>query len=280
MQDNLGYTKRLFILPFDHRASFAKMLGFDGKNLTQEQKTTIRLNKEIIYEAFKKSLSNGISKEEAAILVDEEYGDKIIQDAINQNYNIILTTEKSGQDLFDFEYKEKFGEHIEKYKPTFTKALIRYHQNANWDKLKILSDYCNQQGYKFLIEVLTPNKTANEAINAIKEFQNIGIEPDIWKLEGMNNETDYQNIVKQAQMNGRLSVGVVVLGRGADKQAVEQWISIGAKVKGVIGFAVGRTVFWEPLTQYKNGKITKEQTIEMISNKFIYFYNLFTFHTL
>jgi myo-inositol catabolism protein IolC len=90
MFNNLGYKKNLFILPFDHRSSFAKLFGFTNAVLTQEEKEIITKAKEIIYEAFEKAVSEGISKEDAAILIDEEYGDKIIRDAINQNYNVIL----------------------------------------------------------------------------------------------------------------------------------------------------------------------------------------------
>ena len=122
MQNNLGYTKRLFILPFDHRASFAKIFGFAIENITQQQKEYMKQTKKLIYEAFKKAISQGISKEEAAILVDEEYGDEILKDAKIQGFTAILTTEKSGSTTFDFEYGENFTQHIEKYKPIFAKA--------------------------------------------------------------------------------------------------------------------------------------------------------------
>lgn len=276
MFNSLGYNKNLYILPFDHRSSLAKMFGFDINNLNSSQKETITHAKEIIYEGFKKAVSESVSKEYAAILVEEEYGDRILKDAINQGYTVILTVEKSGTQEFSFEYGDDFGKHIEKYKPTLAKALIRYKPNADYDKLRTLSDYCHNRGYKFLLEVLTPNKTEKEALEAIKEFQSAGIEPDVWKLEGMENEKEYQNIVSQAQSGNRQNVKVVILGRGANQETVEKWITVGAKVKGIIGFAVGRTVFWNPLKEYKDGKITEKQAVEMISNKYIYFYNLFT----
>lgn len=305
MFNNLGYKKNLFILPFDHRSSFAKLFGFTNEELSTDEKKKITTAKEIIYQAFEKSMSKGILKEEAAILVDEEYGDKIIQDAINKKYNVILTTEKSGQKEFTFEYGDEFGKHIEKYAPHFVKALIHYNPNDDplskmrqQQKLEILSNYCHQNSYKFLLEVLVsptesqlidvsgnsqlydaqvrPNLTAK----AIEELQNANVEPDIWKIEGMENEDSYKIVVLQAQKEERKNVGIVILGRAENQDKVGEWIKAGNKIKGIIGFAIGRTLFWEPLTEYKNGKITKEQTIEMISNKFIYFYNLFTHHTL
>lgn len=267
MQDNLGYTKKLFILPFDHRSSFQK-LGIREVQVLEAKK--------IIYEAFKKAVANGIPKEEAAILVDEQFGDAILQNARTCGFITILTTEKTGQEEFILEYGDSFGDHIEKYKPSFVKALVHYRPNANWTKLKILSDYCHNNGYKSLLEILTQNKTAEEAVRAIKEFQSLGIEPDVWKLEGMESQSDYQNIVTQAQSNGRSNVGVVVLGRGADQATVEKWIMIGAKVPGIIGFAVGRTVFWDPLTSFFSKATDRTQTIDAIAKNYLHFYTIFT----
>lgn len=301
MSNSLGYTKPLFILPFDHRSSFIKaMLGIKNQELTREEIKQVIGEKEIIYEAFKLAISNGISKDEASILVDEQFGDKILRDAKKNGLTTILTTEKSGQKEFTFEYGDSFGEHIKKYKPTFAKALIHYnpedekqskiHQQKN---LKILSDYCHNNNYKFLLEVLVKatSKELKEEnqdkekydkemrprleVKVIEELQNANIEPDVWKLEGMETVENYHAAVSQIQKNGRNNVGLVVLGRGADYKQVEQWISIGAKVKGVIGFAVGRTVFWQPLVDLKNGKISRDQTIEEIANNFKYFYDIF-----
>jgi len=276
MSNDLGYQKNLYILPFDHRASFAKLLGFTNPNFSPEEKQAITLAKEIIYSAFKKAVEREVPKGNAAILIDEEYGDKIIQDAKNNNYDVILTTEKSGQDEFAFEYADAFAQHIEKYKPNFVKALIRYKSGVDCSGLKTLSDYCHKIGYKFMLEVLTENKTEKEAITAIMDLQNAGIEPDIWKLEGMETEEEYGNIVDRAQNGGRQNVKMVILGRGAKQETVEKWIKIGARVKGIIGFAVGRTIFQEPLSEYKNGKIDKEKTIELICNNFLHFYRIFT----
>jgi 5-dehydro-2-deoxygluconokinase len=101
------------------------------------------------------------------------------------------------------------------------------------------------------------------------------VEPDIWKIEGMETEKEYRDIVSQAQNEGRRNVKVVILGRGETQETVEKWIKTGAKVKGIIGFAIGRTIFWNPLTEYINGKIEKIQAVEMINSNFLHFYNLF-----
>jgi myo-inositol catabolism protein IolC len=273
MPSNLGYNNYLYILPFDHRSSFAKLFGF-VEPLSSDQKGKIIEAKKIIYRAFKKSL-NIISKEQAAILVDEQYGEEIIKDAKSNGYNVLLTIEKSGQDTFEFEYDNDFAEHVEKFKPTFLKALIRFKPDFDTSKLKILSDYSRKKGYKFLLEILTENKTRDEAISAIKKMQESGVEPDVWKLEGMDSENDYIDIIKQIKAGGRENVKLVILGRGASQTSVENWINAGKNVDGVIGFAIGRTIFWNPLNDLKENKISEEQAIGAICDNFLHFYNLF-----
>lgn len=300
MLTSLGYNKNLFILPFDHRSSFIKGLGIDASKLGPDETEYIIGEKEIIYEAFKKSVSNGISKQEAAILVDEQFGDHILRDAISNGFTTILTIEKSGQKEFAFEYGDDFAKHIETYRPTFTKALISYNPEDEKESkirqqknLKLLSNYCHNNRYKLLIESLIPPTAAQlRKVNSdVKRFNNLirpsltvtsirglqdnGIEPDVWKLEGMDKTSDYEQVVHQARSGGRKNVGVVILGRGENQSVVEEWIRIGAQVDGIIGFAVGRTVFWQPLVDLKNGKITKERAVEAISNNFLHFYNIF-----
>ncbi len=265
---NLGYEKDLFILPFDHRSTFRK----------EFEEGQIRDLKKIIYGAFKKSL-NVISKDHAAILVDEEYGDEILRDASSQGFSTLLTTEKSGEEEFEFEYGSDFGTHIKKYKPTFAKALVRFDPNNPSEKskenLRMLSDWCHNNNYKLLIEIIVPDSSSDLIVKTISEFQKENIETDIWKIQGQEAIRDYQEIIEQAKNEWRAGVGVVVLGGGENEEKVKKWIKEAAKVTGIIGFAVGRTVFWEPLLKFRDGKIEREEAENKIAQNFEYFYNLF-----
>lgn len=292
-------NKILAILPFDHRGSFTKnMLGIHDRQPTLAEIEKVKEEKEIIYEAFKKAVSETVPRDEAAILVDEEFGGQILTDAKRQGYKTILTTEKSGQNEFEFQYADAEFEHIKKYKPDFAKALIRYNPEGDKalnqrqiERLKVLSDFCNTNGYKFLIEPLvTPtedelSKMSQEefdknlrpslTVKMVRELQDGGVEPDIWKIEGMETKEEYENVVKQAQSNGRENVGIVVLGRGEEEAHVVHWLKTGAPVKGVVGFAVGRTIFWDPLVYYTSGQIERDEAVERININYQKFYNIF-----
>ena len=56
---------------------------------------------------------------------------------------------------------------------------------------------------------------------------------------------------------------------------MKQWITAGRDTEGIIGFAIGRTIFSQPLKDFQNNKLNKDETIEKISNNFQYFYKLF-----
>lgn len=291
---NIGYTKPLFILPFDHRSSFTKgLFGIEDRELSPEEVDRVKDTKQLVYDALKKAIAEGIPKEDTALLVDQQFGDAILRDAASQGITTIMTVEKSGQDEFMFEYGDDFGSHLLEYKPTFAKALIRYNPDNDHElnrrqreRLKQLSDFCHGNNMKLLIEPLIPatesqlsSVDGNQGryddevrpdltVRMISEIQQEGVEVDVWKIEGLNYARDYLKVAEQAHAGGRVTIGIVILGRAADKEQVNRWLMAGIGVPGVIGFAVGRTIFWEPLRKYKDNEITREQAVDEISNQY------------
>jgi 5-dehydro-2-deoxygluconokinase len=290
----VGYDQPLYILPFDHRGSFqTKMFGWKG-TLTAAQSAEIAAAKQVIYDGFQAAVAAGVRKEKAGILVDEQFGTAILQDAARHGYVTACPAEKSGQDEFDFEYGEDFARHIEKFNPTFCKVLVRY--NPEGDKvlnqrqaarLKRLSDSLRQKGRgKFMFELLVPPEKAQLdqlkgdkkaydrdlrpglMVRSIQELQEAGVEPDVWKIEGLDSRADCLKIVEAARRSGRSQVGCIVLGRGEDDKKVREWLGVAASVPGFIGFAVGRTTFWDPLIDWRAKKSTREAAVAEISRRY------------
>jgi myo-inositol catabolism protein IolC len=126
-----GYERPLYILPFDHRGSFqTKMFGWEG-TLSAAQTAEIAAAKQVVYEGFQSALSAGVPKDRAGILVDEQFGAAILKDAAAKSYTFACPAEKSGQDEFDFEYGDDFARHIEAFRPTFCKVLVRYNPGGD-----------------------------------------------------------------------------------------------------------------------------------------------------
>lgn len=285
-----GYNLPLYILAFDHRSFFTKA-GFSPEQIKEF--------KQIIYQGFLLGVEGGVPETGAAILVDEEYGAEIHKDASERGFINILTTEKSGQDVFEFQYGDDFAEHIEAIKPVFAKALVRYRADGDQaqndlqlGRLKQLSDWCHDNGRGFLIEPLV-SPTADEkktigqekfdsemrpdlTVKMIRQFQEFGVEPDIWKIEGMDSSADYARVVEQARADGRDEVSCVVLGRAESEEHVERWLTAGKEVEGMVGFAIGRTIFWDALQAYAKGEIDAERAADAIGANYLHFYQVFT----
>jgi 5-dehydro-2-deoxygluconokinase len=109
----------------------------------------------------------------------------------------------------------------------------------------------------------------------IEELQDAQIEPDVWKIEGLDRREDCEKIVTAARRGGRDRVGCIILGRGEDDRKVREWLATAAGVPGFIGFAVGRTVFWEPLVGWRERKTTREATVAEIARRYREFADIF-----
>jgi len=271
-------SKQLIILPFDHRSSFLKDIT--------NQKRKVREMKEMIFDAFLLSIKN---KRDFAILVDEELGENVLLRAKKENIKICLPVEKSGQKELKLEYGDDFQKHIKKFDPEYVKVLIRYNPSnieINKRQLEVLSkidNFCRENKYKVLLELLVPKSKEEidiknydtllrykKTIEAIKEIKT-KIKVSVWKLEGFSKK-QWEGVIKSTNKGSK----IVLLGRGEDKSKVSKWMKDASGYKEIIGFAIGRTIFLEPLKEYQNNKSTKEETIKKISDNFNYFINLWT----
>jgi myo-inositol catabolism protein IolC len=291
----VGYSRPLYVLPFDHRHSYITgLFHFTSPTaLTQDQRAAVIDSKRVIYDGFREAIRTGLPKDRAGLLVDEEFGADILRDAAREGYLTALPTESSGSDEFEFEYGAAFAQHIEEFAPTFAKALVRYNPEGDAAlnqrqtiRLRELSDYCHRTGRLFLFELLIPATAAQMAgvagdqarydrelrpkllLAAITALQNGGVEPDVWKIEGLDQRDDCERVVARARREGRSDVGCIVLGRGADEAKVVQWLQTAAAVPGFIGFAVGRTSFWYPIADYLAKHISRDEAATRIAKHY------------
>ncbi len=288
-----GYTRPLYILPFDHRASFESgMFGWTG-TLSEEQTARIAATKRVIYDGFIAAVADGVPKEKAGILVDERFGAGILHDAKGSGFITCAPAEKSGQDEFDFEFGDDFGRHIEAFAPIFCKVLVRYNPDGDAAvnrrqaaRLRRLSEYLSDSASRYMFELLVPatptqlqrlggdTKAYDRElrptlmVRAIRDLQEAGVEPDVWKVEGLENREDFVRIAAAARRDGRADVGCIVLGRGENEEHVRAWLRMAATVPGFIGFAVGRTTFWSPLIALRDNTISREAAVAEIARRY------------
>jgi myo-inositol catabolism protein IolC len=272
--------------------------------LSDAQTTEIAGAKQVIYDGFQSALAAGVPAGKAGILVDEQFGAVVLRTAAAEGVVTACPAEKSGQDEFDFEYGEDFARHIEAFDPTFCKVLVRYNPQGDRalnqkqaGRLKRLSDFLAARNRsRLMFELLvSPEKAQLDKlkgdkkaydlelrpglmVEAIAELQDAGVDPDLWKIEGLDRPEDCRKIVAAARAGGRDHVGCIILGRGEDEREVREWLGIAAQVPGFIGFAVGRTVFWDALVALRAKTATREQAVAQIAGRYREFVDIFDKH--
>ena len=297
----LGYDGKLYILAFDHRGSFQKkMFGIEG-DPTPEQTETIADAKRLIFEGMEQAVERGVDPSATGVLVDEQFGSDIPGRARNEGLKLSMPAEKSGVDEYDFEYGEDFGAHIEQYDPDFVKVLVRLNPEGEADmnqrqmsRLKELADWLHEHDRKFLFELLVPAEQAQlDAVGgdsdrydrelrpelmrrAIEMLQDFGVEVDIWKIEGVDERADADRLAEQTRKGeGREGVVCVLLGRGASDEKVEHWLRQAAPVEGFVGFAIGRSIWWDALKGYLDGNLDRAKAAEQVADKYLHFVQVY-----
>jgi myo-inositol catabolism protein IolC len=291
---------KLQILAFDHRGSFQKkFFGIQG-DPDPEQTATIADAKHLVFEGLLRAVQLGSEPSAAGVLVDEQFGGTIPEEARTHGFTLAMPVEKSGQDTFDFQYGDDFGEHIEKFAPAYAKVLVRYNPDGDaasnreqLERLRVLSDWLVDHKPGFLFELLVPAEDFQlESVGgdvdrydaelrpelmrrAIAEIQDAGMVVDVWKIEGVDERSDCEMLAAQTRSGGRDNVVCVVLGRGADDEKVDRWLTQAAPVDGFIGFAIGRSIWWDPLKDYVDGKIARGEGADRIAGNYRRFVDVY-----
>jgi myo-inositol catabolism protein IolC len=297
----LGYDGKLYILAFDHRGSFQKkMFGIEG-DPTPEETETISDAKKLIFEGMEIAVERGVDADATGVLVDEQFGSDIPKPAREHGLKLAQPVEKSGQEEFDFQYGEDFGQHILEGDPDFSKVLVRLNPEGDAEmnerqlgRLKQLGDWLHEHDRKYLFELLVPATDEQLASvdgdtdrydaelrpelmrRAIEQIQDYGVEVDIWKIEGVDSREDAEMLIKQTRTGeGREGVTSVLLGRGASDEKVDHWLQQAAPVEGFIGFAIGRSIWWDALKGFLEQGLDRRAAAEQVADNYLRFIKVY-----
>ena len=291
---------RFYMLSFDHRSSFEKELLGIATEPDADERARISTLKEIIYAGFRQAVAGGAPEDACGLLVDEEFGAGIARSAKAAGFTVAMPVEQTGRQEFEFEFGEEFGAHIEAFDPTFAKVLVRYNPDGDAQlnsrqeaRLARLTRWLRDQQRDLLLELLVPpteaqldqvdgdrdtyDRTLRPAlvVRTLAALQDAGVEPRIWKVEGLDEPEDCERVVAQARIDGRDEVECVVLGRGADRARVAGWLQQAAPVTGYIGFAVGRTIWEEALREHLAGGLDAAGASERIAHEYSRMINVY-----
>jgi myo-inositol catabolism protein IolC len=258
----------------DHRDSFAKVFGVTDSDPSPAQGAAMRAAKQLIYHGLRDARSQ-LTGGQPGVLVDEELGAGVLREARADGLVVAMPVEKSGQKLFHLQYGEDTAAHIEEFAPDYVKVLVRMnpddpaedtaHQLA---ELSALSKLLDERRTAFLYELLVPatedqlqragNQQAYDrdlrpelVAEVIAINQHAGVEPTLWKIEGLETTAAARDVVAAAKVGGR-TTDCIVLGRDAPREVLDHWLAVAAPVPGFVGFAVGRSIWEEPLIRHRD----------------------------
>lgn len=283
--------KPVFALAFDHRNSFRTSFMRLSAPPTAEQTAQMVAAKRVVVDALLLAVPS-VTDGRPTLLIDAEYGGEHVAAARDGGVAIAMPVEVSGQRELRFEYDGDFGAVVDRYAPDYAKVLIRYNPDGDQPmnarqraRLGDLATWLQDRPQQLMLELLVPPEPAQLAAlgddqgrydrelradltaRAISEIAADGLRPALWKLEGPESAADAQKI-SAAVGEVDPTAGCLVLGRGADSAAVQRWLTTAAGTPGFTGFAVGRTVWWEPLRSYVAGG-AREAAVETIAHSYL-----------
>jgi myo-inositol catabolism protein IolC len=297
MSETPTAARPLFILADDHRDSLEKELYKLTEAPTAAQAARIRADKMLVYEALVDATKRLPDVAQAGILVDEEYGADVADLATKSDglINLSMPLEASGKDWFEFAYGDDWKTHAGYFATDHAKVLIRDNPELavpdrlqQAERLKVVSAWAAETKRSLIVELLVP-ATAEDlrsvggdkvryddelrpklTLDVIAFLQDHGADPALWKVEGMDKSADAAAVADLARRGGR-TADCIVLGRHASKEDLDRWLDVAAPLPGYVGFAIGRSIWWDPLAGHFAGSIGTDVARHQIAENYLYF---------
>jgi myo-inositol catabolism protein IolC len=283
-------------MAMDHRESFGRTLfGVRDDKPDADQRDAMEAAKRLIYAGLERAMSR-LPCGRAGVLVDERYGTPVIEEAHSDGVVLAVPVEHSGREWFELEWGGDWLQHVTDTRPDFAKVLVRDNpafarelRDRQFGSLRQVSDGLAKLGVPLLYELLVPATESQLAaaggqadaydrdmrpdlvVQVIADNQAAGVEPSIWKVEGLETADAARAVVAQMRAGGREHVDAIVLGRDAPAERLDHWLEVAAPVDGFVGFAIGRSIWEEPIADHNHGAIGEDEAIARIAGRYLGF---------
>ena len=267
---------RVYMLAADHRWQWEEWC--DARSMPRARIGDV---KRLAYDGFLLARDRSAAvREHGALLIDEQYASPVITAALHAGVNVGTPAEKAG--AFPLAWSEPFSRALT---GAFVKVLVRYRpdddaeiREGQWVKLKALQTWCHGAGKPLVIEVLVARRQEPEEpfeasgrpamlAGFIGEAYRRGIAPDFWKIEGTPSP-DGARII-DAAIAADSECRQIILGKAADLGTIARWFAAAAGSATAVGFAIGRSVFWEPSEAFLSGTRTAGRAAADICDNYL-----------
>jgi len=290
----------LLILAMDHRDSLERELYRLSAPPTAAEAARIAADKLLVYRALLDAAAQLSATARPGVLVDEEYGASVAELAQHiATVDLAMPIEASGHPWFQFAFGDDWTAHAEFFATDHSKVLIRDNpgfdasdRQAQMTTLATVSSWAGDAGRPLIVELLVPAtdadlaSVANDAarydaevrprltVEVIHAMQDAGVEPALWKVEGLETTTDARAVAAAARRGGR-DARCIVLGRHAPADRLDHWLEAAAPVRDFVGFAIGRSIWWDALSELLEGSIDEAAARKRIAASYLSYADAF-----
>jgi 5-dehydro-2-deoxygluconokinase len=271
------HPQRVYMLAADHRWQWEEFC--DARSIPR---TRIAGVKRLALDAFLIARDRVAAVGEfGALLIDEQYASAVIADALRAGVTVGTPAEKAGafplawsSDPFSAALTGAFVKVLVRYRPDDEEAI----RAGQWEKLDALQTWCRDAGKPLVIEVLVPRRQeAEDEFEAsgrpamlagfIGDAYRRGLTPAFWKIEGTLAPEGARTI--DTAIAAHPACRQIILGKAADLGTIDRWFAAAAASTTAVGFAIGRSVFWEPSAAFLSGATTAEQASADICKNYV-----------
>lgn len=267
----------VYMLAADHRWQWEEWC--DARALPRERIADV---KRLAYDGFLMARDRSADvRAFGALLLDAQYASAAIADGVQAGLAIGTPAEKAG--AFPLAWAtDPFSDALG---GTFVKVLVRYRpdddaadREGQWQKLDVLQSWCRHARKPLIVEVLVARRgedadaferSGRPAIIAgfIGEAYRRQLRPAFWKIEGTLAPEGARTIDEAiaADPAGRQ----ILLGKAADLTTIGRWFSAAAASRTAVGFAIGRSVFWDPCASYLSGETSARDAAAAICDHYL-----------
>jgi 5-dehydro-2-deoxygluconokinase len=272
------HSNRVYMLAADHRWQWEEFC--DARSLPRQRIPDV---KRLAYDAFLLARQRSAAvRDFGALLIDAQYSAGVIAEALKDGVSIGTPAERAGAIPLAWA-TDPFAAALT---GTFVKVLARYRTDDDpgvlaeqWAKLEALQAWCRGAGKPLVLEVLVARKQEpEESFEAagrpamlaafIADAYRRGLTPAFWKIEGTLAPQGAQTI--DAAIAAHRSCRQIILGKAAELSTIDRWFAACAASTTASGFAIGRSVFWEPSVAYLTGAKTADQAAALICDNYLH----------
>ena len=262
------------ILAFDHRRQFVDYAREAGADLSSLPKI-----KGLILESFLDVVKTHRLEARSGVLIDDTWGHEWLHKVTGSGIWIGRPVEQPSSRPIEFEGGRNISSRLVSWPiDHIVKCLVFYHPDDEPSlryeqerQVMELHHACCHSGHQLLLEIILPDRKheLDQILpRIINRFYNLGVHPNWWKLPPVSEHT-WKTLSQLIEERSPFCHGILLLGLNVAKSQLANDFAVAKQFDLCKGFAVGRSIFHQPVIELLNERIDDEEFKQQISDNYL-----------